>query len=83
MFKVPAYLGARIRFFKRDPLDFSLSVAAIAESISEKTKMIILTDSHNPSGNQISSEVLQYLKTLNQERNIADLHRRGLREILP
>jgi len=70
MFKVPAYLGARIRFFKRDPLDFSLTVAAIAESVSEKTKMIILTDSHNPSGNQISGEVLQYLKTLNQERNI-------------
>jgi len=33
--------------------------------------MIILTDSHNPSGNQISRQVLQYLKTLNQEKNIA------------
>jgi aspartate/methionine/tyrosine aminotransferase len=32
--------------------------------------MIILTDSHNPSGSQISAEVLQYLKTLNQERNV-------------
>ncbi len=70
MFKVPAYLGAKIRFFKRDPLDFSLTVNSIASSLSEKTKMIILTDSHNPSGNQISKEVLQYLKTLNQERNI-------------
>jgi len=70
MFKVPAYLGAKIRFFKRDPLDFSLTVNAIASSLSEKTKMIILTDSHNPSGNQISKEVLQYLKTLNRERNI-------------
>jgi aspartate/methionine/tyrosine aminotransferase len=70
MFKVPAYLGAKIRFFKRDPLDFSLRVDAIASSLSEKTKMIILTASHNPSGNQISKEVLQYLKTLNQERNI-------------
>jgi aspartate/methionine/tyrosine aminotransferase len=70
MFKVPAYLGAKIRFFKRDPLDFSLTVDAIASSLSEKTKMIILTDSHNPSGNQISKEVLNYLKILNQERNI-------------
>lgn len=70
MFKVPAYLGARIRFFKRDPIDFSLTVAAISECVSPKTKMIILTDSHNPSGNQISGEVLQYLKTLNQERNV-------------
>ncbi len=71
MFKVPAYLGARIRFCKRDPLDFSLSAAAIAECVTEKTRMIILTDSHNPSGSQIAAEVLQYLKKLNQERNIA------------
>jgi aspartate/methionine/tyrosine aminotransferase len=71
MFKVPAYLGARIRFVKRDPLDFSLGVAAIAEAVTEKTRMIILTDSHNPSGSQISTEVLQYLKELNQERHIA------------
>jgi hypothetical protein len=70
MFKVPAYLGAKIRFFKRDAHDFSLTVDAIASVLSEKTKMIILTDSHNPSGNQISREVLQYLKTLNQERKI-------------
>ena len=71
MFKVPAYLGARIRFVKRDPQDFSLTVQAIAEAVSEKTRMIILTDSHNPSGSQISAEVLQYLKALNQERHIA------------
>jgi aspartate/methionine/tyrosine aminotransferase len=71
MFKVPAYLGAKIRFCKRDPLDFSLSVSAIAENVSEKTRMIILTDSHNPSGSQITTEVLQYLKMLNQERHIA------------
>jgi hypothetical protein len=70
MFKVPAYLGARIRFFKRDAHDFSLTVNAIASTLSEKTRMIILTDSHNPSGNQISREVLQYLKTLSQERQI-------------
>ncbi len=70
MFKVPAYLGARIRFLKRDPIDFSLSAAALAESVSEKTRMIILTDSHNPSGSQITPEVLQNLKKLSQERNI-------------
>ena len=70
MFKVPAYLGARIRFIKRDPLDFSLGVAAIADSVTPKTRMIILTDSHNPSGSQLASEVLQYLKKLNQERGI-------------
>lgn len=70
MFKVPAYLGAKIRFFKRDMQDFSLSVDTVAAALTEKTRMIVLTDSHNPSGNQISREVLQYLKTLSQERKI-------------
>jgi len=70
MFKVPAYLGAKIRFFKRDAQDFSLTVSSIAAALSEKTKMIVLTDSHNPSGNQLSREVLHYLKTLSQERKI-------------
>ena len=71
MFKVPAYLGARVRFIKRDPLDFSLSLSAIAAVVTEKTRMIILTDSHNPSGSQISAEVLLYLQELNRERGIA------------
>jgi len=71
MFKVPAYLGARIRFCRRDPLDFSLSVPAIAEGVTDKTRMVILTDSHNPSGSQISPDVLDYLRRLNQERGIA------------
>lgn len=70
MFKVPAYLGARVRFIKRDPLDFSLSVPALAEALGEKTRMIILSDSHNPSGSQISVEVLQYLRRLSAERGI-------------
>ncbi len=71
MFKVPAYLGARVRFVRRDPLDFSLSLPAIAAAVTEKTRMILLTDPHNPSGSQISSEVLQYLQALNRERGIA------------
>ncbi len=71
MFKVPAYLGARIRFIRRDALDFSLSVPAIAASVTEKTRMIILSDPHNPSGSQISTEVLQYLQALSRERGLA------------
>jgi len=70
MIKVPRQLGAKVRYLKREPADFSLSVAAIADTISDKTRMIILTDSHNPSGNQLSHEVLEYLKTLCRERQI-------------
>lgn len=71
IFKVPAYLGAKVRFFKRDALDFSLTKDAIASVLTEKTRMIVLTDSHNPSGSQLSREVLQYLNALSQERKIA------------
>ncbi len=70
MFKVPAYLGARVRFIKRDPLDFSLALGSIADALSDRTRMIILSDSHNPSGSQVSAEVLQYLRQLSQERGI-------------
>ncbi len=71
MYRIPRYLGARVRFLKRDPSDFSLSIEAIERMVSEKTRMIILTDSHNPSGNQISLEVLQYLQQLSNQRKIS------------
>lgn len=70
MFKVPQYLGATVKYFMRDAADFSITVESIAAKLSDNTRMIILSDSHNPSGNQISGEVLQYLKELNQERGI-------------
>lgn len=70
MFKVPAYLGARVRFCKRDPIDFSLSVEALAACVGEKTRLVILSDSHNPSGSQLTPEVLQYLRDLNRERGV-------------
>jgi hypothetical protein len=70
MYRVPRYLGGHVRFLKRDPSDFSLSPEAIEKKVSEKTRMIILTDSHNPSGNQISTETLQYLRDLAHQRKI-------------
>ncbi len=70
LFKVPAFLGARVRFCKRDPVDFSLAVETLAACVSEKTRMVILSDSHNPSGSQLSPQVLQYLRDLNRERGV-------------
>ena len=69
--------------FKRDPLDFSFTVQAIAAAVTEKTRMIILTDSHNPSGSQISGRGPAVPQGAEPGAEHRDLHRRGLRPLLP
>jgi len=68
--KVPQNMGASVRFFPREPADYSVNVVRIDESLSSRTRMIVLTDSHNPSGNQLSREVLDYLQSLARARGI-------------
>ncbi len=67
LLKVPMSLGAQVKRLPRDPVDFSLSPQALAEAVSDKTRMIVLTDSHNPSGNQLSQETLQSLKEISRD----------------
>jgi hypothetical protein len=62
LYRVPEFLGAKVRFVARDPNDFSLAINSLEEALGPKTKMIILTDSHNPSGNQLGQEILQFLQ---------------------
>ncbi len=55
MFKVPGLPGGAHPLLSSATRSiFRWRVAAIAETVTEKTRMIILTDSHNPSGSQIS-----------------------------
>jgi len=70
MYKVPQTLGMQVRFWERDPADFSISREAIEAKLTERTKMIVLSDSHNPSGSQISQDALLYLRELCRERGI-------------
>lgn len=70
LIKVPQALGARVRFLKRAFDDFALTPAMLEKRVSAKTRMIIISDSHNPSGNQLAPETLQALQALARKRNI-------------
>ncbi len=70
MYKVPQALGMQVRFWERDPVDFSISCEAIEAKLTDQTRMIVLSDSHNPSGGQISQDALLYLAKLSRERGI-------------
>ncbi len=67
LLKVPQFLGADIHFLKRDPNDFALRVEEIEKNFTRNTRLIVLTDMHNPSGNQLSADVLNFLKKIHQE----------------
>jgi aspartate/methionine/tyrosine aminotransferase len=43
------YLGADVRRFRRPPIDFCLSAEEVERSVTDRTRLIVLTDLHNPS----------------------------------
>ena len=54
-----SFLGAKIRRFERRPHDgFRLDPAAVDAAISDATRLVILTNLHNPSGVLASDEEL-------------------------
>jgi len=60
-----SYLGARItRFERRQETGFALDVEEIERSITEKTRLIVLTNLHNPSGALVPAETLRALGEL-------------------
>ncbi len=62
------YLGARVKRFERKPeRDFAVDLAEIADGVSSETKLIVLTNLHNPSGALIPKETLQTLGEVAQE----------------
>ena len=48
---VASFLGAEIKRFERKPVDaFRLDLALVESAMSDRTKLIVLTNLHNPSG---------------------------------
>jgi len=59
---VAQYLGADVKRFMRTPDDeFRLDPDRIASSVTARTRLIVLTNLHNPTGVFTSSETLQRL----------------------
>jgi aspartate/methionine/tyrosine aminotransferase len=64
---VAEYLGARVkRISRRFENDFALDPAEIASAITPDTRLIVLTNLHNPSGALIPAETLRAIGELAQ-----------------
>jgi aspartate/methionine/tyrosine aminotransferase len=62
---IAEYLGASIKRFPRRFEDgFRVDVTALAEQISPRTRLIVLTNMHNPSSVLVDDETLQEIGTL-------------------
>ncbi len=60
MLDVAAYLGANVqRFVRRAEHGFALSLDELEQRITDRTRLIVLTNMHNPSGALLSSETLR------------------------
>ena len=57
-------------YVKLNPDDFSYNWEAIQNSISEKTKLIIINSPHNPTGTLITNEDIKQLEGLTKDTNI-------------
>jgi aspartate/methionine/tyrosine aminotransferase len=62
--------GLTVDTFPRRGEQFSIDPAEVAARIGPRTKLVVLTDLHNPSGMQLAAETLDALARLAEERNI-------------
>ncbi|MDQ3817195.1 MAG: pyridoxal phosphate-dependent aminotransferase, partial [Acidobacteriota bacterium] len=54
------YLGAEVKRFKRAPeKDFQINADEVARAVTERTRLIVLTNLHNPTSAFTSSETLK------------------------
>ena len=63
------FIGAKIDFIKRRPFDYAIDPDELADKISSSTKLIIISNLHNPSGAFIGNEQLLDLLEAAQSRN--------------
>lgn len=59
MVAAASFLGGQVRFFVRDGPDFRLDPAAVEAALTEKTRLILLTNLHNPTGNLADEAALR------------------------
>jgi aspartate/methionine/tyrosine aminotransferase len=80
---IPQGLGSKVRFIDRKPIDFPLDLTALRDSITPATKLLVITNLHNPSGAQISDVTLKELSEIAGERNIHVLCDEIFRDFAP
>jgi aspartate/methionine/tyrosine aminotransferase len=66
-----SFLGGQIRRFERKAENrFQVDPRAVADAMSERTRLVVLTNLHNPSGALIEDEVLRELGSLARARGV-------------
>jgi aspartate/methionine/tyrosine aminotransferase len=59
MVATAAHLGATIRSFERRAPDFAIDPAAVEQAATERTRVILITNLHNPTGNLADEATLR------------------------
>lgn len=63
-------LGAHVDHFRRDGEDFAVDEFEIANRITERTRLIVLSDLHNPSGMLLKPDVIARIARIAAQRGI-------------
>ncbi len=67
---VPRYLDCEVSFFERRAEDgYALDLARVAQAITPRTQLVILSNLHNPSGAAINRAALDSLAELAESRD--------------
>lgn len=51
--RLATYRGANITYFKREPGSFAVDPQRLAQALTPQTRLIVLTNAHNPSGKHL------------------------------
>jgi aspartate/methionine/tyrosine aminotransferase len=71
LWQVPEMLGAKIRFWNRNFEErFALDLETLKESINSKTKLIVITNLHNPSGVLAPYEDIKAAAEIAKDNNV-------------
>ncbi len=74
LWRTPELVGARVTFISRREPVYSFDLREIAQKVSKKTRLIILTNIHNPTGSFLSVDnllkILEVVRTKNKETKI-------------
>ena len=64
------YLGAKVRYFERRLADgFRIDPAEVAKQITSRTRLIVITNLHNPSGAYTGHETLRAIGEIAQQHS--------------
>jgi aspartate/methionine/tyrosine aminotransferase len=68
---VPRYLGCGIGFFERREKDgYTLDVALVEAAVTPRTRLVILSNLHNPTGAMVNRAELESLAQLAERHNL-------------